>query len=202
MRVGGSRCATPTCTTVGLTDRVGTVWVYTRYHTVAGPYVEVHADAPDGPLLRRVAVAHALEAVSIVDDLRDAMLRGGRESVVGEIDRIGCRGSVVVHVGSHRSGTPIAALGTGRPTRTCARIWTAAGTCEVRAALVRLASDERLEDAVARHPRWLYQHVEVDEGETAEVFHSVVRSRLVVGRPRLHAPCPVRDDRHPLVVWT
>jgi hypothetical protein len=176
--------------------------VYTRYHTVAGPYVEVHADAPDGPLIRRVTAAHALEAVSIVDDLRDAMWRGGRDAVTGEIDPTGGRGSVIVHAGSHKSGTPIAALGAGRPTRTCARIWSAPGTFQARAAFVQLASDERPEDGAARRPHWVYQHVEVVEGETAELFHSIVRSHLVMGRPRLHWLCPVRDDRHPMIVWT
>ena len=38
--------------------RDGSAWVFAREHTEAGLFVEVHHLAPNGPLLRRISVAH------------------------------------------------------------------------------------------------------------------------------------------------
>jgi hypothetical protein len=162
-------------------------------HTGAGLYVEVHRAAPDGPLIRRIAVAHDREATVWIEKLRDTMLRSGLEAISGEIEPLIPRGSVIVHAGHPRTLQPVAALDRGPATFLCAQLWVSPGAHLLSSAFV---SDKL---AIPPDPDVAKTHgragIEVDVAKyaTVELYYSFYLRRLLRHRPtHMHWPCEIR----------
>ena len=95
----------------------GSVWVIPRCHTIAGPYVVVHCGAPDGVVIRRIAVTHAAEAILLVDRLRSLTLRTRVSGIAGTLAPLLPRGSCILH------GVGAGSLDASPATYLCAEFW-------------------------------------------------------------------------------
>jgi hypothetical protein len=155
--------------------------------------VVIHRDAPDGVVIRRIAVTHAAEAMLLVDHLRSLTLRTGVAGIAGTLAPLVPRGSFILHGQANRYQYGAGSLDAGPVTPLCAEFWALPGTHRLQAAFLPLHYEpERLTEV--ERPTW---HVQVQADATVHLrFGLGFGSRLKVGRPFLHR-CKIRSVLDP-----